>query len=265
MGRRLIHVFLVIAIVPLHAAVSTRAEQSAPSPRFLGVEQYMDYETVADPEISPDGSQVVYTRRWVDKLEDKWKSALWIVGADGERNRYLAEGSGAVWSPDGTRIAYVAEVKPKGSQVFVAWIDREGSATQITRGEEEPANLGWSPDGKQIAFSMFVPKPATWDIDLPKPPEGAKWTNAPSVTDRLHYRQDKRGYTKPGTVHLFVVPSDGGTPRDLTPGDWYVGARFDALTAGPSSSTGSTYRMPTCGIAIRTSSRSTWPRAHDES
>jgi dipeptidyl aminopeptidase/acylaminoacyl peptidase len=228
--RRLVHILLTIAILPLGSAVSTRAGQSAPSPRFLGVEQYMDYETVADPEISPDGSQVVYTRRWVDKLEDKWKSALWIVGADGERNRYLAEGSGAVWSPDGTRIAYVAEVKPKGSQVFVAWIDREGSVTQITRGEEEPANLGWSPDGKQIAFSMFVPKPATWDIDLPKPPEGAKWTKAPSVTDRLHYRQDKRGYTKPGTVHLFVVPSDGGTPRDLTPGDWYVGARFDGLT-----------------------------------
>ncbi len=238
--RRLIQVVLTIAMVPLVAGLPERklgptgvaaaARQTAGSPRTLGVEQYMDYETVSDPQISPDGAQVVYTRRWVDKQEDKWKSALWIVSADGTKNRYFADGSEAVWSPDGTRIAYVADGKPKGAQVFVAWIDREGTATQITRGEEEPANLGWSPDGNQIGFSMFVPKAATWDIDMPKPPEGAKWTKAPTIADRLHYRQDKRGYTKPGTVHLFVVPSDGGTPRDLTPGDWYVGARFDGLS-----------------------------------
>jgi dipeptidyl aminopeptidase/acylaminoacyl peptidase len=256
--RRLIHVVLTIAIVPLvtglpeltasatatavkklgptsaamlgPASVAAGARQTAGSPRTLGIEQYMEYETVLDPQISPDGTQVVYTRRWADKLEDKWKTALWIVGADGSKNRYLADGSDAVWSPDGTRIAYVAEGKPKGSQVFVAWIDREGTATQITRVDEDPSNLGWSPDGKQMAFSMFVPKATAWDVDMPKPPEGAKWTKAPTVADRLHYRQDKRGYTKPGTVHLFVVPSDGGTPRDLTPGDWYVGARFDGLT-----------------------------------
>jgi dipeptidyl aminopeptidase/acylaminoacyl peptidase len=109
-------------------------------------------------------------------------------------------------------------------------MDGDGAATQITRGEEAPSSLGWSPDGKQIGFGMFVPREAPWDIGMPKPPEGAKWTKAPSVVDRLHYRQDRRGYTEPGTVHLFVVPSDGGTPRDLTPGDWYVGARFDGLT-----------------------------------
>jgi dipeptidyl aminopeptidase/acylaminoacyl peptidase len=189
----------------------------------------MDYETVASPQISPDGSQVVYTRRWVDKAEDKWKSGLWVVSADGTRNRFLAEGSDAVWSPDGTRIAYVAEGKPKGSQVFVRWMDAEGATTQVTHEEETPANLGWSPDGRQIGFSMFVPKPATWDIDMPKPAEGTKWTKAPAVIDRLHYRQDRKGFTQTGTVHLFLVPSDGGTPRALTSGDWYVGARFDGL------------------------------------
>jgi dipeptidyl aminopeptidase/acylaminoacyl peptidase len=206
------------------------ATQTSASPRTLTVEQYMDYETVADPRISPDGTQVVYTRRWVDRLQDKWVSGLWVVNADGTRNRFLAQGSGAVWSPDGTRIAYTAEGAPKGPQVWVRWMDGDGSATQITRGEHEPSSLGWSPDGKQIGFSMFVPKQAVWEIGMPKPPENAKWTKAPSVIDRLHYRQDRRGYTEPGTVHLFVVPSDGGTARDLTPGEWYVGARFDGLS-----------------------------------
>src|SRR5919199_1516759 len=71
---------------------------------LLVIDHYLDYEQVSDPQISPDGSQIVYTRRWVNKLEDKWESVLWIVRADGSRNRFLVKGAGAIWSPDGTRI-----------------------------------------------------------------------------------------------------------------------------------------------------------------
>jgi dipeptidyl aminopeptidase/acylaminoacyl peptidase len=217
-------------VVTVGFTVALPNAQQGTTPRTLTVERYMDYETVADPRISPDGTQVVYTRRWVDTLQDKWSSALWVVNADGTRNRFLAEGSDAVWSPDAARIAYIAEGAPKGPQVWVRWMDSGGAATQITRAEDAPSSLGWSPDGKQIGFSMFVPQEVVWDVGMPKAPEGATWTKTPAVIDRLHYRQDRRGYTEPGTVHLFVVPSDGGTPRDLTPGDWYVGARFDGLT-----------------------------------
>ena len=87
--RRLVQLVITMSMVALAADVSMRAGQTSPSPRTLGVEQYMDYETVLDPQISPDGTQVIYTRRWVDKQEDKWKSALWIVSADGTKNRYF--------------------------------------------------------------------------------------------------------------------------------------------------------------------------------
>jgi dipeptidyl aminopeptidase/acylaminoacyl peptidase len=230
MCRMWLRAALAVALTLTFTMALPRAEQGNGSPRALTIEQYMEYETVADPKISPDGTQVVYTRRWVNKLQDKWSSALWVVNADGTRNRFLVEGSGAVWSPDGTRIAYIAEGEPKGPQVWVRWMDGDGAATQITRTEHAPTSLGWSPDGKQIGFGMFVPKQIVWDVGMPKPPEGAKWTKAPAIVDRLHYRQDRRGYTEPGTIHLFVVPADGGTARDLTPGEWYVGARFDGLT-----------------------------------
>jgi len=221
-------------VLTLPLAAGARAQQPTPatSPATLSVERYLDYETVADPQISPDGTQVVYTRRWVDRLKDRTTASLWTMDADGSRNRFLTDGAGAVWSPDGTRIAYVAEGEPKGAQVFVRWMDGGGAATQVTRVEHAPSNLRWSPDGSKIGFSMFVAKPSTWKIDMPSPPEGATWTKAPAVIDRLHYRQDRQGFTEPGLVHLFVVPADGGTERDLTPGDWYVGARFDGLTGG---------------------------------
>ena len=215
---------LLFAISFAHLA----AQQPAPAVKVLKVEDYLDYETVAGPQISPDGAQVVYTRRWVNQIDDKMESSLWVMNADGSRNRFLTKGSDAAWSPDGTRIAYIAEGEPKGSQVFVRWM-AENAATQVTRVEHAPSNLKWSPDGKQIALTMLVPKTTKWDIDMPKAPEGAKWTKAPAIVDRLHYRQDRVGYTDPGFTHLFVVPADGGTPRALTSGDWNVGARFDGM------------------------------------
>ena len=48
--------------------------------------------------------------------------------------------------------------------------------------------------------------------------EGAKWTKAPRLVETLHYRQDRRGFLGNRLLHLFVVPADGGTPRQLTAG-----------------------------------------------
>jgi len=116
------------------------AAQETGSDTLLTVEHYLDWEQASDPQISPDGAQIVYTRRWVNKLEDKWESALWIMSADGSHQRFLIKGSSARWSPDGTRIAYLADGEPKGTQVFVRWMDAEGAVTQITRVEETPAD-----------------------------------------------------------------------------------------------------------------------------
>jgi len=76
---------------------------------------------------------------------------------------------------------------------------------------------------------MFVPKAPVWKIDMPAAPTGAKWTGAPRIVQQLHFRQDQRGFSEPGFRHMFVVTSEGGTPRQLTSGDWNVGARFDGL------------------------------------
>jgi len=199
------------------------------APERLNVERYLDFEEVRDAQPSPDGSQVVYTRRWVNQLEDRWESSLWLVRADGSKNRFLVDGSDARWSPDGKRIAYLAEGEPKDTQIFVRWMDADGATSQITHVSEKPANLRWAPDGRSLAFTMPVPAEDTWKIELPKPPKGAKWTEAPRVVESLHYRQDRTGYYDDAWTHLFVVTADGGTPRQLTRGDWNVGARPEGL------------------------------------
>ncbi|HEX9755205.1 MAG TPA: S9 family peptidase [Gemmatimonadales bacterium] len=206
--------------------------QERPSDTLLTVNRYLDYETVGAPRVSPDGSQVIWTRSSVNKMKDLFESGLWLMNADGAKQRFLVKGSNPVWSPDGSRIAYLADGEPGGSQVWVRYMDAEGSTIQITRELKAPGNIKWSPDGKWIGFSMFVPATASWKIDLPAAPSGAEWTKAPRLVESLHYRADRQGWIDPGTTHLFVVPATGGTPRPITKGEWSVGARGIGLPGG---------------------------------
>ncbi len=135
----------------------------------LTVEMFLDWEMVAGPRVSPDGKQIVYTRRWADKVNDKYEDEVWIMDFDGGRNRFLVKGSQAAWSPDSRRIAYVAQGQPAGAQVFVRWIDAPGE-TQLTRLERAPSNLAWSPDGRHLAFNMLVPASPGLTVKMPGAP-----------------------------------------------------------------------------------------------
>ncbi|MFN5168157.1 MAG: prolyl oligopeptidase family serine peptidase [Cyclobacteriaceae bacterium] len=188
----------------------------------LQLERALDMETVADPQLSPDGSEIVYARTWIDKMNDKRETDLWIMSANGSKNRFLIKGGSPSWSPDGSRIAYTGQGDPKGTQLFVKYKGTEGS-TQITRVEKSPSNITWSPDGQHIAFTMVVPAKQPWPVKIPGKPEGAKWTEEPRFVKSLEYRRDRVGFVEEGYTHIFIVPAGGGTPRQVTQGDWNHG------------------------------------------
>ncbi len=212
----LVLLFLSAATIDLPAQDGSR----------LGLADFLEYEQVRDffrgggPQISPDGRQIIYTRWWVDKMNDRWKASLWLMNADGTRNRWLLDASTAHWSPDGTRIAWVAEGQPSGSQIFVRYMDAEGAVTQVTRVERGPGSLAWSPDGQWLAFTMLVPESGSLSTAVPGKPAGANWAPEPKIVERLDYRRDYAGYSDAGHTQIFVVPASGGTPRQLTSGSW---------------------------------------------
>ncbi|MCG8466782.1 MAG: DPP IV N-terminal domain-containing protein, partial [Gemmatimonadetes bacterium] len=208
------------ASAALVALLATAVGTSAQTER-LTLDRYMDMESVSNPQISPDGSRIVYTRGWIDEMNDRRESSLWIMGSDGSRNRHLIDGGSARWSPDGTRISFTASGEPSGSQIFVRWMDDEGAVTQVTQLEHGPSSPRWSPDGEWIAFTSAVDDEADFSgVSLPSRPDGASWVEGPKIVERAGYKRDRRGYVDTSWTHVFVVPASGGTPRQLTDGDW---------------------------------------------
>ncbi|MYB53784.1 MAG: hypothetical protein F4X77_16540 [Acidobacteriia bacterium] len=214
----LIALALVLGAGPLAAQVN---EEAAKPDRL----QYLDVfemEVADDPRISPNGDRVVYVRRGFDIMTDKVRSALWMVDADGSNHRAITDRSGAVssprWSPDGDRLLYVAS-DGGTNQLFVRWMDT-GQTAELTNVTQPPGNIAWSPDGNWIAMTMFVPEPAPDFAKMPSKPEGAEWAAPARVISKLRYRADGRGYLPDGHTHIFVLPADGGTPRQLTSGSY---------------------------------------------
>jgi dipeptidyl aminopeptidase/acylaminoacyl peptidase len=211
---------LVIALL-LSLCVVAFAQQK---PRLLDKETFMEMESVGNPEISPDGKQIIFTRTWVDKVKDQYRSNLWITDVDGARIRELTSGarndSSPVWSPDGKRIAFLSD-RDGANQLHVMWLDTREVA-QLTHLERAPNNIKWSPDGKWIAFTSFAPdNDPILNIKLPERPRGAEWARPAVVVDRLSWAADGRGPTPKGHTHVFVVDATlGGTPRQITSGKY---------------------------------------------
>jgi acylaminoacyl-peptidase len=197
-------------------AAAPAAEKPADRFQLLDVFQL---QYAADPQISPDSQWIVYERHGMDIRKDRRRSCLWMIRVDGTDHRPITSGgrndAAPRWSPDGKRLLYLSTADG-ATKLFCRWMDTGQTAELAV--VTEPDGLAWAPDGKSIALSMFVPEERKPLVELPAKPEGAEWAEPFRVIRNVTYRDDGKGYLKEGHHHLFVLPAEGGTPRQVTRG-----------------------------------------------
>lgn len=194
---------------------------SAQTMDFIDV---FDLEYAASPQVSPDQKNIVYERRSHDIINDRTRTNLWQMDLDGSNHTPLLSGKdnfrSATFSPDGTRLAYLSNTEGS-NQLYVRWM-KTGQTAKVTDLQSSPSAISWSKDGKWIAFSMFTPGKANSIFkDMPAKPKGAKWAGTATYIDTTSYRSDGRGFLPAGFSHIYVVPSNGGTPRQVSKGDFH--------------------------------------------
>ena len=118
----------------------------------------------------------------------------------------MSEREGEIASKDQKKLG---KGKP---QIWLLPIDG-GEARQLTFMEHGASSPVWSPDGKRLIFSAEV-GPADEETEDGKPLPKVR------VIDKLWYRLDGAGFIYERRTHLFLIDIQGGTPQQLTDGDW---------------------------------------------
>ncbi|MFQ5501961.1 MAG: prolyl oligopeptidase family serine peptidase [Phycisphaerae bacterium] len=124
----------------------------------FSVHDMLAMDRISDPQVSPDGSLVVFVVRETDLEADRGRTDLWLIDIDGSHLRRLtshpASDGNARWMPDGSAILFLSG-RSGSSQVWRIPVDG-GEAQQVTHQPLDVGNLLISPKGKHIAFTMDV-------------------------------------------------------------------------------------------------------------
>ena len=212
-------------LASLAAAAPARSQQG--TRRAITFDDFASVKAVTDPQLSPDGRQVLYAVRTTDVAANRRSTTTYlaaVAGGDAGARAFpddTTRATEARWSPDGRRVAYVA-----GGQLWVA--DASGAnRRQLTRLNGGASGPVWSPTGDRIAFVSAVYPDCTTD-ECNAARDRAKEANLVKarVADQLMYRH-WNAWDEGTRAHLFVVSVDGSGLRDLVPG-----ARYD-VPPGP--------------------------------
>ena len=177
-----------------------------------------EIEYASDPQISPSGDRVLYLRNFKDIMTDRNLSNIWLVNFDGSASRPITTGNkndfSPRWSNSGDRFIYKSNVD--GSTQLYLYDINTSSTQKLTNMQSSIGNVIWSDDDRYLLFTSFVEKTGNKLIQMPKKPKGAKWNEPPIEIDDMVYRYDGGGFRRPGSTQIFVLSSEGGTPRQLS-------------------------------------------------
>ncbi len=204
------------ALVLVSFAVPLRAQT-----RGATAEDYYSFETVGDPRFSPDGSTIAFTVTTVDQKQNRRRTAIWSVPADGSREPMAlttapqSSTSPHRWSPDGRAIAFIsarpmpgdaASDTPRG-QVWLMPLSG-GEPRRVTNLLNGATSFQWSPDGTRLIV-----------LSRSGPSDAAKSPSDVRHYQHANYKFNDTGWFDDKRAHIWVVDVASGRSTQLTSRD----------------------------------------------
>ena len=158
--RRRSSLLILVALTALAQWPALIAQEKRP----LSFVDVLEMPIVGDPQISPDGRQVLFVLNKADWKANRSIAHIYRINVDGTNQVQLTFGergeSNPRWSPDGKSIAFTARRDADANnQIYV--LDSEGGeARRVTNHNAAPGELTWAPDGKSIWFAATDAKTA---------------------------------------------------------------------------------------------------------
>lgn len=124
-----------------------------------------------DPEASPDGKRIAFTRgAYTDPGWSTYDVGVYVMNADGTGLEEVAADPASdrepAWSPDGEEIAFVSDRDAPvdanhadSYDVYVANADGAGEARRITDRRGNESGLAWSPDSSKLLYVSAADTP----------------------------------------------------------------------------------------------------------
>ena len=211
----------ILVLLNPHSGWSQDEERSG----NLTVDDLMALQSVADPQISPQGDWIAYTVDSVDLEADESSTQIFMVSTDGSEVLQLTSSdysaSAPRWSPDGRRLGFLAAKGADEETKTQVWtLDlRGGDAQQHTTVTQGVGDFAWAPDGRKMLLSIRD-KTAAELAQEAADEAGEEAKPLPFVIDRLQFKRDGVPYLDRSRNHLYVVTGREAEPLQLTFGDF---------------------------------------------
>ena len=238
-----------LAVLLLAAASAATAQGT----RRMTFDDVIALKGVNDAQLSPDGKWVAYVVSHADMVADATDPDIWMVAASGGEPVRLTTSKKADtsprWSPDGKWIAFVSARDEKPQVYLIS--PTGGEAEKLTESKSGVSSFAWSPDGRRIAYvaqmeltpdeekkvkdkddAVVVDQNyrfnRIWTIDVSTKKATQLVSGAFQVSDpqwspdgrQIAYTVNPTPKADDGSVSdIWIVSSDGGTPRRLTTND----------------------------------------------
>ncbi len=204
--------FFVLSLVSIaSAATPFRVEDMHKLARISGV------------QLSPDGKWAAFTVTRSDVAKNQMVTNIWLVSTEGgtpQQLTFTVSGSNNSprWSPDSRYLYFISNRTDNIPQIFRLQL-AGGEARQITSIKTGVNAFYISPDGKTIALVSTV-YPDCSDIACNEKRLKEKEDNPvkAQIISSLPFRRWD-SWVEGRRKHIFVMSSDGGDARDITPGD----------------------------------------------